>query len=200
VICHTDCYHYAAWGQVCNELGLHFDEELANRLRGVGRLESFETILKSNNRVLSPEDMHRYTDRKNEVYCGLLENLTPDALSGDVRKTLDGVRAKGLKAALASSSKNAKLILQRIGLADFFDAVSDGTDVTKPKPDPEVFLVACGRLNVPARACVVVEDGRAGIEAASAAGMDSAAIGDAVHSPLATYRLARMSDLLGNLE
>jgi beta-phosphoglucomutase len=196
VICHTDRYHYEAWAKIAEELELHFDEALGNRLRGIGRQQSFEIILKSNGKTLSPEDISRYTDRKNEIYQALLVKMTPDDLERDVRKTLDAVRTRGMKLAVGSSSKNTKFILKRLGLDSFFNVVSDGTDIQFPKPDPEVFLIASKRLDVPPNACIVVEDAQAGIEAAAAGGMDSAAIGNAVCSHLATYQLKRLSDLL----
>ncbi|MBO6017273.1 MAG: HAD-IA family hydrolase, partial [Oscillospiraceae bacterium] len=106
------------------------------------------------------------------------------------------LRARGLKLGIGSSSKNTKFILSQIGLGDYFDKISDGTNITRSKPDPEVFLKGAEYLELAPAACLVVEDAKAGIEAAAAAGMDSAAIGDAVQCGLATYNLTRFADLL----
>lgn len=196
VICFTDKYHYQAWKAVADELGIYFDETINNRLRGVSRMESFEIILERYDGVMSGEDKIRYTDKKNEIYKKLLINMSPADLSKEVKDTLDALRAKGLKLAIGSSSKNTKFILERLGIGSFFDAISDGTNITNSKPDPEVFIKASQFVGVEADKCLVVEDAKAGLEAAIAGGMDCAAIGDAVASGLGTYDLETFADLL----
>ena len=196
VICHTDMYHYQAWKQIADELGIYFDEEINNRLRGVSRMESFEIILERYEGTMSLEDKVVYTTRKNEAYKELLKNMSPADLSPEVKETLDGLRAKGLKLAIGSSSKNAGFILERLGLDGYFDAVSDGNNITRSKPDPEVFVKAAQLVGEASGDCLVVEDAKAGLEAAIGGGMDCAAMGDAVASGLATYGLTEFSDLL----
>ena len=196
VICHTDMYHYQAWKQIADELGIYFDEEINNRLRGVSRMESFEIILERYEGTMSLEDKVVYTTRKNEAYKELLKNMSPADLSPEVKETLDGLRAKGLKLAIGSSSKNAGFILERLGLDGYFDAVSDGNNITRSKPDPEVFVQAAQLVGEASGDCLVVEDAKAGLEAAIGGGMDCAAMGDAVASGLATYDLTEFSDLL----
>lgn len=196
VICHTDMYHYQAWKQIADELGIYFDEEINNRLRGVSRMESFEIILERYEGTMSLEDKVVYTTRKNEAYKELLKNMSPADLSPEVKETLDGLRAKGLKLAIGSSSKNAGFILERLGLDGYFDAVSDGNNITRSKPDPEVFVKAARLVGEASGDCLVVEDAKAGLEAAIGGGMDCAAMGDAVASGLATYDLTEFSDLL----
>lgn len=196
VICHTDMYHYQAWKQIADELGIYFDEEINNRLRGVSRMESFEIILERYEGTMSLEDKVVYTTRKNEAYKELLKNMSPADLSPEVKETLDGLRAKGLKLAIGSSSKNAGFILERLGLDGYFDAVSDGNNITRSKPDPEVFVKAAQLVGEVSGDCLVVEDAKAGLEAAIGGGMDCAAMGDAVASGLATYDLTEFSDLL----
>lgn len=196
VICHTDVYHYQAWKQIADELGIYFDEEINNRLRGVSRMESFEIILERYEGTMSLEDKVVYTTRKNEAYKELLKNMSPADLSPEVKETLDGLRAKGLKLAIGSSSKNAGFILERLGLDGYFDAVSDGNNITRSKPDPEVFVKAAQLVGEASGDCLVVEDAKAGLEAAIGGGMDCAAMGDAVASGLATYDLTEFSDLL----
>lgn len=196
VICHTDMYHYQAWKQIADELGIYFDEEINNRLRGVSRMESFEIILERYEGTMSLEDKVVYTTRKNEAYKELLKNMSPADLSPEVKETLDGLRAKGLKLAIGSSSKNAGFILERLGLDGYFDAVSDGNNITRSKPDPEVFVKAAQLVGEASGDCLVVEDAKAGLETAIGGGMDCAAMGDAVASGLATYDLTEFSDLL----
>lgn len=196
VICHTDMYHYQAWKQIADELGIYFDEEINNRLRGVSRMESFEIILERYEGTMSLEDKVVYTTRKNEACKELLKNMSPADLSPEVKETLDGLRAKGLKLAIGSSSKNAGFILERLGLDGYFDAVSDGNNITRSKPDPEVFVKAAQLVGEASGDCLVVEDAKAGLEAAIGGGMDCAAMGDAVASGLATYDLTEFSDLL----
>jgi HAD superfamily hydrolase (TIGR01509 family) len=122
--------------------------------------------------------------------------MSPKDLSPEIRSTLDAIKSAGLKEAIGSSSKNTKFILSRIGLGDYFDAVSDGTNITRSKPDPEVYLKASGYLGIDAALSLAVEDAKSGIEAALSANMDCAAIGDGTKYRLATYDLERFSDLL----
>lgn len=196
VICHTDKYHYRAWKVLADELGVYFDEEINNRLRGVSRMESLNIILERYDGELSVEEKIACAEKKNGIYKELLKEMSPADLSGEVKKTLEELRSRDIKLAIGSSSKNARFILGQIGLGDYFDAISDGNNITKSKPDPEVFLKASSFLNIPAEQCLVVEDAVAGVRAAFAGGMDCAAIGDAAESNIATYDLSTFADLL----
>ena len=196
VICHTDKYHYEAWKKVADELGIYFDEEINNRLRGVSRMESFEIILERYSRTMEEEEKVLWITKKNDIYKELLKNMNPSDLSAEVKETLDGLRAAGLKLAIGSSSKNARFILGQLGLGDYFDAISDGNNITKSKPDPEVFIKAAEYIGEEPDKCLVVEDAKAGLKAAIAGEMDCAAIGDAVLCGLGTYNLITFSELL----
>ena len=196
VLCHTDQCHYAAWKSMADEIGARFDEKTNDRLRGVGRMQSLEIILNENGRQLSDEEKRYCAARKNEYYCKMLDDMSPDDIDADVRSTLDKIRRMGIKTAIGSSSKNAKHILEKTGLLGYFNAVSDGTNITKPKPDPEVFLMASEYVGVAPSLCLVVEDAQSGVKAALAAGMDCAAIGDAASYGIATYSLQKLSDIL----
>ncbi|WP_455503068.1 beta-phosphoglucomutase [Blautia sp.] len=197
VICHTDEYHYQAWKTLADKLGIYFDREINNRLRGVSRMASLEIILERyEGAPLTDEQKEQYATEKNDVYKKLLGNMSEKDLSKEVADTLNALRAKGLKLAIGSSSKNTPYILERIGLGNFFDAVSDGNNITHSKPDPEVFVKAAEFLGLPAEKCMVVEDAEAGIDAAIAGHMDSAAIGDAVGCGKATCNLTTFADLL----
>jgi beta-phosphoglucomutase len=171
VVCHTDEYHYLAWKRLCDALGLRFDRTLNERLRGVSRRESLEIILRHNGAALSEDAMQNAMERKNAWYREYLERMTPADLEADVHPVLDRLHAKGMRLALGSSSRNARLILDRLGIFGLFDAVVDGTMISRSKPDPEVFLKAAALVGADPSCCVVVEDALSGIRAAKAAGM-----------------------------
>ena len=197
VICFTDKFHYQAWKQMADGLGIYFDEIINNRLRGVSRMASLEIILERYyGEPLSDERKNELADFKNEIYKKLLLNMKPEDCSKEVRETLDELRRRGYKLAIGSSSKNAPLILHQLEMDDYFDAVSDGNNITHSKPDPEVFVKAAEFLGLPPEECLVVEDAEAGIEAGNAGGMQTAAIGDAVNCGKGTYNLATFADLL----
>ncbi len=195
VICSTDQYHYLAWKALADKLGIYFDETINHRLRGVSRMESLEIILERCDRILSQEEKLALATEKNDIYRGLLSGMTPADLSREVKDTLDALRGKGLRLGIGSSSKNTRYILDRIGLGSFFDAVSDGNNITHSKPDPEVFLKAAEMLGLPAEDCLVVEDAKAGIQAAHAGGFRSAGIGEASEHPDCTYPIEHFGDL-----
>lgn len=196
VICHTDQYHYKAWKCIADELGVAFDESVNNRLRGVSRMESLEIILEKYNGELNAQEKENLATRKNTIYVELLAHMSPNDLSPAVLYTLDELKKKGLQLAIGSSSRNAQFILKQIGLGNYFDCVSDGNGIKNSKPDPEVFLRAAEQLGQSPQKCMVVEDARAGIEAAVAGGFDSAGIGDARLASGVTYRLNGLGDLL----
>ncbi len=196
VICHTDKYHYLAWKQMADDLDIYFDEEINNRLRGVSRMESLEIILEGSSRTFSDAEKEKLAAEKNERYVNLLGEMSAADLSSEVWETLEQLRGKGLKLAIGSSSRNAKLILERLGLKDYFEAVSDGTNIAKSKPNPEVFLKAAEFLHIEPDKCLVVEDARAGIEAAKNGGFDSAGMGEASASKDVTYAISSFGDLL----
>lgn len=196
VLCSTDRCHYSAWKQLADRYDLSFDEAVNNRLRGVSRVKSLEIILEHNpEKSFSPAERARMLEEKNTVYRSLLENMSQEDLSGEVRTTLKALQACGLKLAVGSSSNNAKLILKKIGLENFFHAVSDGTNITRSKPDPEVFLKAAKMLGFPPKDCLVVEDAVAGIEAAAQGGFDSAGLGEAALCGKTTWPLSHFGEL-----
>lgn len=197
VIVFTDKFHYQAWKKMADELEIYFDEEINNRLRGVSRMDSLEIILERyEGEPLSAEKKEELAAQKNDTYRELLKTMTPADVTDEVRETLAEIRRRGYKISLGSSSKNAKFILERVGLSDAFDAISDGTNITKSKPDPEVFLKGAEFLGEKPENCLIVEDAEAGIDAGIAGGMKTAAIGDAVNCGKANYNMSTFSDLL----
>lgn len=195
VICFTDQYHFQAWKQVADEIGVYFDEQINNRLRGVSRMDSLDIILERSDRPYSAEEKAALAEKKNDLYKALLLNMSPRDLSPEVKETLEALRAAGLKLAIGSSSKNTKMILERLGLSGFFDAVSDGTNIQRSKPDPQVFTMAAEFLGLPASQCLVVEDAEAGIRAAAAGGFDSAGLGEASAFAMTTYPMEHFRQL-----
>lgn len=196
VICSTDKYHYQAWKHMADSIGVYFDETINNRLRGVSRMDSLEIILERFNGTLTIQEKEKLAEQKNELYKKLLTRMSESDLSEEVKDTLNELRRRGKRLAIGSSSKNAKFILERLGLGTYFDAVSDGTNITKSKPDPEVFLKAAEFLNLEAGKCLVVEDAAAGIQAAHNGGFSSAGLGEAAESEYVTYPLWTFRDLL----
>lgn len=195
VICFTDKYHYQAWKKLADSLGIYFDEEINNRLRGVSRMESLEIILERSDKEYTSGEKQQLADRKNEEYVRLLAEMSPKDLSEEVKDTLDVLHSRGYLLAIGSSSKNAKNILKRLGLGNYFDAVSDGTNITKSKPDPEVFLKAAEYLHADPAECLVVEDAKAGIDAATAGGFDSAGLGEAAAYEKTVYAMKNFAAL-----
>lgn len=196
VICNTDQYHYKAWNELAEELGVVFNEGINNLLRGVSRRESLDIILQSSTLVYSNEEKEGLAEKKNLRYRTLLENMSQADLDPEVKLVLKEVKKRGIKIAIGSSSKNAKLILKHLGIDSEFDAISDGNNIERAKPDPEIFLKAAKSLGVEPRDCLVVEDAKSGVLAARAGGMDSAAIGDATRYGLAEYNLNSIGELL----
>lgn len=197
VICFTDKFHYQAWKALSDRLGLDFDEKINDRLRGVSRMASLEIILEHSDSVYTQDEREALAFEKNKIYRKLLKSMNPSDLSDEVKHTLVDLRNRGYKLAIGSSSRNAKFILKQIGLFDFFDAIADGTDITHSKPDPEVFLVSAKKLGIDPTDCAVVEDAKAGIEAAKIGGITALALfGDAKDCGLADYNLTSFRDLL----
>lgn len=196
VLCSTDEYHYQAWKKLADRLGIYFDRKINDRLRGVSRMASLDIVLERSDVSYSDEEKLALATEKNETYRGLLSNMSPADLSNEVKETLVELRRRGYLMSLGSSSKNSKYILERIGLAGYFDAISDGTNITRSKPDPEVFLKAAEFIGLIPEECLVVEDAVAGIQAAKAGNMAAAGIGEASSYELTDYPLSTFSDLL----
>lgn len=196
VIVSTDRFHYRAWKQMADRIGISFDESFNNRLRGVSRAESLEIILERSDRILSQEQKKELLEEKNRIYRSYLGTMTPADVADEVRETLNELRKAGYLLAVGSSSKNAGYILGKVDLTGYFDAVSDGNNITYSKPHPEVFEKAADFLEVEAEDCFVVEDAEAGIDAAKAAGMQAAGIGPAAGYEKTDISINRFGELL----
>ena len=176
VIVSTDDCHYEAWKKMADEEGIYFDKEINNRLRGVSRTESLEIILERAEKAYTEEEKVDLATRKNGYYTEFIKKLTPADILPGAKETLDELKANGIKVAIGSSSKNTPIILKQIGLDTYFDAVSDGNNISKSKPDPEVFIKAADMLGIPYSECMIVEDADAGVEAGKRAGMKTLSV------------------------
>ncbi|MFC5529875.1 beta-phosphoglucomutase [Cohnella yongneupensis] len=177
VIVDTAKYHYLAWKWLADQRGIPFTEHDNERLKGVSRMRSLDIILEIGGLTLSDEEKEEMATRKNELYLEYIRRMDESEILPGAKEYILTLRDKGVRIALGSASKNAVFILERVGLSELFDAIIDGTKVSKAKPDPEVFLVACESLDLSPEDCAVFEDAAAGVEAAKAAGIYVIGIG-----------------------
>ena len=182
VLTDTAELHYLAWKKLADELGIVFDRKQNEALKGVGRLDSFQIILRNNGKSDAYEfaEKEGLANRKNEYYKALVETLTENDILPGISELLKAARSAGLKTAVASVSQNAPRVLERIGLTEYFDTVAEAANVKKSKPDPEIFLTCAKQLGVEPRECIGLEDSQAGIEGILDAGMYAVGIHVAV--------------------
>lgn len=177
VIVDTAVFHYQAWKKMANGLGFDIDEEFNETLKGISRMDSLNAILKHGNLEISEEEKLELAAQKNADYLELVNTMTPANILPGVSSFLSEAREMGVKIALGSASKNSNLILEKIGVKPLFDAIIDGNQVSKSKPDPEVFVKGAQSLGFENESCIVFEDAFAGVEAAKAANMKAVGIG-----------------------
>lgn len=195
VIVDTAKYHFLAWRNLADSLGFEFTEQHNELLKGVSRVRSLEILLEIGKVELTEAQKQPLLIKKNEEYLGYVNKMTSEEILPGVTELLDYLDANNVKFALGSASKNAPLILKRVGLLNRFTALVDGNDVSKAKPDPEVFLIGAKKLNVLPENCVVVEDAIAGVEAANVANMISIGIGDSKVLSNADYVFNDMTEI-----
>ncbi|QTE22458.1 beta-phosphoglucomutase [Polaribacter cellanae] len=179
VIVDTAKYHYLAWKNLANELGFEFTKEQNELFKGVSRKRCLEILLEIGKVEATQEQFDTWMIEKNVDYLKYIENMDASEILPDVPKILEYLKDRKHPIALGSASKNAQPILEKVGLLSYFDVIVDGNNVTKAKPDPEVFLLAAEQLGVNSSDCVVFEDAVAGVQAANSAKMISIGIGDA---------------------
>ena len=202
VLTDTAEYHYRGWKRLADELGIPFTREDNEALRGIPRLASLRLILKG--REYPEDEIQEMMERKNGYYLEFIKDIAPRDVLPGARELLEEIRAAGLRSALGSASKNAREVVERLGIAELLDAISDGNSVEFQKPAPDLFLHAAAQLGLSPSECIVVEDAAAGIEAAQAGGFRSVGLGprervgeaDVVFPSLATIRLTDILDAL----
>ena len=178
VIVNTARYHFLAWQKIAAELGIEFTPEHNEELKGVSRIRSLDLILELGQIKATQADKDQWLQKKNEDYLAYIENMDHNEILPGVEHVLSYLRAKDQRIGLGSASKNARPILERVKIIEYFEAIVDGNDVINAKPDPEVFLNAARQLGIEPPNCIVFEDSVAGIQAANVAEMVSIGIGE----------------------
>lgn len=179
VLADTAELHFQSWMDISRELGIPFDRARNEALRGLSRADSLRIFLGPEALRFDADQQAEIMERKNRYYLQRVERLTAADVLPGARELLEDLRRHGVRVAIASSSRNARIVLERLSLLDAADAIVDGNDVERTKPAPDIFLCAARRLGLPPARCVVVEDAESGIEAARAAGMKVVGIGPA---------------------
>jgi len=181
VITDTAEYHYLAWKKLADELNIPFNRNFNEALKGVSRMDSLKKIISRAQPALSfsEDELNRLADRKNEYYKEYIQQITPDDLLPGITDLMEEIKQKGIKIGLASASKNAMVVLEKLGITSFFDGIVDAATIEHGKPDPEIFLAAARQLHAESASCVGIEDAEAGIQAIKAAGMFAVGIGTA---------------------
>ena len=200
VLVSTDELHYQAWLKLADDLGItNFTKEDNRAQRGVSRMQSLEILLNKFDKVYTDAEKEELAERKNNYYKEFLKSLTPSALLEGAKETLVLLKKNGIPAAIGSASKNTPAIIELTEIVSLVDEIACGLDITKSKPDPEVFLTAAKKLRIAPSDCIVVEDSDAGIEAAKSAGMIAVAVGDAMLNQKADYRGVNLAhiDIMG---
>ena len=197
VITDTAHLHFLAWKALGDSLGVAITLELNERLKGLGRQETLTLILKEAGLYDKYTEAERQAlaDRKNRAYVASLESLDPQDLLPGIGDCLRDLKKRGIKIGLASSSQNAGLIIKKLGLEPYFEAMVDPRSLSKGKPDPEIYLKAAAALGLSPAKCAGVEDARAGLEAIRAAGMTAIALGPSLEQVPANYHLSSTRDL-----
>ena len=185
VVVDTAKYHFIAWKALAEELGFVFTPEDNERLKGVSRTQSLEILLEIGGKQFPEREKLAMAEKKNALYVSFIEKMTPEEILPGVEKFLEELKNKGIKTALGSASKNAPMILERIGLTGLLDVIVDGNSITEAKPNPEVFLKGAEKLGIRPEHCVVFEDAIAGVEAARNAQMICVGIGQPANLGLA---------------
>ncbi|MBN1411729.1 MAG: beta-phosphoglucomutase [Spirochaetales bacterium] len=195
VIVDTAKYHYLAWKKLAKTLGFDFSESDNERLKGVSRMQSLDILLEIGGLQCTEVEKTVMADKKNQWYLEYIDSMTPAEILPGAEEYVRSLKARGLKTALGSASKNARKILDKLNLSSVFDVVVDGKMVSHTKPDPEVFLTAAKLLKGDPAECVVFEDAEAGIEAAKRAGMYAVGIGKPEVLPKADIIVSGLQEL-----
>lgn len=198
VITDTAEFHFLAWQKLAEELGISFDRQFNEQLKGINRMDSLDRILELDSSLpeFSREEKEKLATRKNEYYLELIEAINPTHILPGIETLLQANKEARVKIALGSASKNAPAILEKLGLTGYFDYIVDASKVEKGKPDPETFTTAADALGIAYTDCIGLEDSAAGVEAINKADMFSVGVGDAEHLSDAHYLVGDTSALI----
>ncbi|MCL1995438.1 MAG: beta-phosphoglucomutase [Defluviitaleaceae bacterium] len=195
VIVDTAHYHFLAWQQMAESIGLNFTKQDNERLKGVSRSRSLDIILEINNTQLTAQKKEELQEQKNNRYIQYIKTIQPQDILPGAKELLVYLRSVGIKTAIGSASKNAPMVLDGLGITHLFDEIVDGNTTQRAKPDPAVFTISADRLKIPYNQCIVFEDAQAGIDAALAAKMTAVAIGDSTILQGAKYYLTTLAQI-----
>lgn len=197
VITDTAEFHYLSWKKLAEEVGISFDKQFNERLKGISRMESLELILQLDTSLLktSNEEKVKLANKKNEFYLELAESLNEENVLPGIENLLKHIKKRNIKIALGSASENAKNVVKKLGLSNYFDYIVDASKVKKGKPDPETFIIAADYLGIPYKECIGIEDAAAGIEAINKANMFSVGVGSVENLSQANYLVEDTSKL-----
>lgn len=196
VLVHTDDFHYRSWKTIADREGIYFDKDLNNQLLGVSSKDSITMILKRAKKEYSEEEVEKLMAEKKALYQGYLENLTEKDVPDMVVSTLQWLKRKKIKIGVGSSSRFTKLVLDKVGLTSFFDAIVTGEDVKNLKPDPEIFDLCAQKLGELPENCLIVEDGVSGIQAGKKSGFVTCGISEAKDYYQTDYPIKDISDVI----
>jgi beta-phosphoglucomutase len=178
VLVDTAKYHFVAWRRLAGTLGVNFTEHDNEQLKGLSRDASLDYILKKGKIAATTSEREVWKEQKNDWYLELVQSMPEEEVLPNCKELLQDLKLNNVKIALGSASKNAKLILDRVKISHYFDAIIDGTVTSKSKPDPEVFLLGAKALLCDVSECIVFEDALNGIKAAKTGGFFTIGIGE----------------------
>lgn len=201
VLTNTSEYHYKAWKRLADDLDIHFDRKINEKLRGIPRKESLEIML--GDKKVSEEEKKKLMDVKNNYYVDLLTQMTSDDILPGVLELLREIRKAGIKIGIGSSSKNAETVINKLKLESFIDSISDGHSVDNHKPAPDLFLHCAANLKTAPKNAIVVEDAESGVEAALNGGFWVIGLGPAervgkAHIVFPSFENVHIQDFIGN--
>jgi len=204
VVVDTAKFHYKAWKRLANTIGLDLSLAENEQLKGVSRMASLQFILDKGNKVYSAVEKQALASKKNEWYLADVAAMTAKDILPGVQDFLLELQEQGIKIALGSASKNARTILQRVGISHYFEVIIDGTCTTKSKPDPQVFCMGATQLGVNPANCVVFEDAPKGVQAAINGGFYAVGVGesahlDHAHAVISNFKGFNLNSLIGRL-
>lgn len=179
VLTHTSEEHFQAWGELAQSLGGELRPEIQDATRGISRQASLAVVLDAIGlgEEFSAAERHALAERKNQRYLELIEQFTPANLEPGAERLLHQLSRLGIRLGLASASRNAAGLIDKLGIARWFDYIVDPAKIDRGKPDPEMFIVAAQGLGLAPEECLGVEDAAAGVAAIQAAGMAAVGIG-----------------------
>jgi beta-phosphoglucomutase len=195
VLVSTEIYHYKAWKRLADSIGISIDEHFNEQLKGVSRAFCIDLILAHGNVKKTQIEKEQLAAQKNQWFLEYIEHISPQDVFPGVIEFLTDLQANGFKMAIGSASKNAPLLLEKMQIAHYFDAIVDGNTIEKAKPNPEVFLKGAQQLGIATSACVVFEDALSGVQAAKSAGMYCIGVGSKEHLTLADECISSFTEM-----